>query len=84
MQRWNVAIKFFEMLDDFDFIRFEPVAFLAGRDRVGIAVPIELTTKANGKLIHDFETHLWTSRPDELVKHFQHFFDMQQFALAST
>lgn len=79
----NDVPKFFESLADFEFLRFEPFAFLEGDNMVAVPVHIELRVKANGKIIKDLEAHLWTFGADGLVTHFRHLVDTQQFAMAT-
>ncbi len=83
--RWGRAAVpgFFASLADFEFIRFEPFAFLEDDDRVAVPVRLELVVKANGKRIRDLEMHLWTFGPEGLVPGFRHFVDTQQWAQSS-
>lgn len=74
---------FFESLADFDFLRFEPQAFLEGADMVAVPVAIELRYKPNGRIIRDLEAHLWTFGADGQVTRFRHLVDTHQFALAT-
>lgn len=74
---------FFGTLADFEFLRFEPFAFLEDEHRIAVPVRLELVVKANGKHIHDLEMHLWTFGPDGLVTGFRHFVDTQQWAQAT-
>jgi uncharacterized protein len=78
--RQNI-VGFFESLADFDFLRFEPQAFLDGGNQVAVPVQIELRVKANGKVIRDLELHLFTFGADGLVTRFRHFVDTHQFAM---
>lgn len=71
---------FFATLADFEFVRFEPYAFLEGDDMVAVPVRLELVYKANGKRIRDLEMHLWTFGPDGRVTGFRHFVDTHQWA----
>jgi ketosteroid isomerase-like protein len=75
--------QFFAALADFEFLRFEPVAFLEGGNMVAVPIQLELRVKANGKTIKDLEAHLWTFGDDGLVTRFRHFVDSRQFALAT-
>ena len=54
------VVGFFQSLADFEFLRFEPQAFLEGGDMVAVPVRLELRVKANGKIIRDLEMHLFT------------------------
>jgi ketosteroid isomerase-like protein len=75
--------QFFASLSDFEFLRFEPLAFLEGADMVFVPVRIELRVRATGRIIRDLEAHLWTFAADGKVSRFRHFVDTQQFALAT-
>jgi len=70
-------------LADFEFVRFEPFAFLEGDDMVAVPVRLELVYKPNGRRIRDLEMHLWTFGPDGLVTAFRHLVDTHQFAQAT-
>jgi uncharacterized protein len=74
---------FFETLDDFDFIKFEPFAFLEGDGMVVSLAHIELTVRSNGKTFRDLEGHLWTFAPDGRVARFRHLTDTHQLALVT-
>lgn len=76
--------EFFASLADFEFVRFEPFAFLEGDNMVAVPVHLELVYKANGKRIRDLEMHLWTFGPDGLVARFRHLVDTHQFAQATS
>jgi ketosteroid isomerase-like protein len=75
---------FFASLADFEFVRFEPFAFLEGDDMVAVPVRLELVYKANGQRFRDLEMHLWTFGPDGLVTAFRHFVDTQLWARATS
>jgi len=77
------VLQFFATLADFEFLRFEPVAFLEGGDLVAVPIQLELRVKATGKVIRDLEAHLWTFGADGRVARMRHFVDTQQFALAA-
>lgn len=77
------VVKFFETLADFEFLRFEPVAFLEGGNMVAVPINLELRVKATGKVIKDLEAHLWTFGDDGRVTRMRHLVDTHQFALAS-
>ncbi|WP_342361547.1 nuclear transport factor 2 family protein [Terrarubrum flagellatum] len=74
------VVKFFETLADFDFVRFEPQAFLAGEDMIAVPIQIELVHKATGRRVRDCEAHLWTFGADGLVTRFRHLVDTRQYA----
>lgn len=78
------VVKFFETLADFEFLRFEPIAFLEGGNMVAVPIHLELRVKANGRLIRDLEAHLWTFGDDGLVSRMRHLVDSHQFALATS
>jgi len=74
---------FFASLADFEFVRFEPFAFLEGDNTVAVPVRLELVHRATGKRIRDLEMHLWTFAPDGQIAGFRHFVETLQWALAS-
>jgi ketosteroid isomerase-like protein len=74
--------KFFSMLADYEFVRFEPIAFLEGGNLVAVPIHLELRVKATGKLIRDLEAHLWTFGNDGLITRLRHLADTRQFELA--
>ncbi|MFO1070102.1 MAG: nuclear transport factor 2 family protein [Geminicoccaceae bacterium] len=75
---------FFADLADFEFRRFEPVAFLEGDDMVAVPIRLELFVKATGKTIRDLEVHLWTFGKDGKVTQMRHLVDTLQFADATS
>ncbi len=74
---------FFESLADFEFVRFEPIAFLEGDGMVAVPIQLELVVKKNGKRIRDLEAHLWTFGANGLVTRLRHLLDSHQWALAT-
>lgn len=74
---------FFASLADFEFVRFEPFAFLEGDNRVAVPVHLELVHRATGKRIRDLEMHLWTFALDGQISGFRHFVDTLQWAQAT-
>lgn len=74
------VVKFFETLADFEFIQFEPRAFLTDGSTVAVPIAIELVHKASGRRIRDLEAHLWTFGADGLVARFRHLVDTRQYA----
>ena len=74
---------FFASLADFEFVRFEPFAFLEDDDRLAVPVRLELVHRASGKRIRDLEMHLWTFAPDGQIAGFRHFVDTLQWAQAT-
>ncbi|MCC6128431.1 MAG: nuclear transport factor 2 family protein [Acidobacteria bacterium] len=79
----EAVVGFFLTLSDFEFLKFEPFAFLEGDGMVAVPVRLELEYKANGKRIRDLEMHLWTFGGDGKVTGFRHFVDTLQFASAT-
>lgn len=77
------VVQFFATLADFEFLRFEPSAFLEGGNMVAVPIHLELRVKANGKVIRDLEMHLWTFGDRGFVSRFRHLVDSHQFALAT-
>jgi ketosteroid isomerase-like protein len=71
---------FFQALAEFEFVRFEPVAFLEGGDMIGVPFQVELIYKPNGRRYRDLEMHLWTFGADGLARRFRHLADTQQLA----
>lgn len=76
--------QFFATLADFEFLRFEPVAFLEGGNLVAVPIQLELRVRATGKLIRDLEAHLWTFGEDGKVTRLRHLVDTLQFAQAAS
>ena len=81
--RAEVPGFFSDVLGDFEFVRFEPVAFLEGDNMVAVPIHLEVVVKANGRRIRDLEAHLWTFGADGLVTRIRHLIDSHQFALAT-
>jgi ketosteroid isomerase-like protein len=80
-RRGRAAVaEFFEALAPYEFLRFEPVAFLEGGDMVAVPILLGLRHKASGREMHDLEVHLWTLGPDGLVRRLRHILDTRQFA----
>lgn len=75
--------KFFASLADFEFLRFEPFAFLEGENVVAVPIHLELRVKKTGKVIKDLEAQLWTLGDDGLVKQMRHRTDTRPFAQAA-
>jgi ketosteroid isomerase-like protein len=74
--------KFFALLADYEFLRFEPIAFLEGGNLVAVPIHVELRVKASGKRIKDLEAHLWTFGADGMITRMRHLADTQQFVSA--
>lgn len=82
-RRGRESIKgFFETLADFEFLRFEPTAFLEGDGMVAVPIRIELKVKSTGRPIKDIEVHLWTFTPEGQVQSFRHTADTLQWSRA--
>jgi uncharacterized protein len=82
-QSRDAVPAFFASLADFEFVRFEPFAFLEGDNMVAVPVRLELVYRANGRRIRDLEIHLWTFEPDGQISGFRHFVDTLQWAQAT-
>jgi uncharacterized protein len=79
--RGHAAVTdFFAALEPYEFLRFEPVAFLEGGDMVAVPIHLGLRHRASGREMHDLEVHLWTFGQDGLVKRLRHILDTHQFA----
>jgi len=74
---------FIASLADFEFVCFEPFAFLEGDNTVVVPVRLELFCGANGKRIRDLGMHLWTFAPDGQTAGFRYFVDTLQWAQAT-
>ena len=73
------AQRFFGLLDDLEFARFEPTNFLAGGDQVAVTINLEVTVKATGRTAEALEIHLWTFGEDGKVSRFFHCIDRHAF-----
>jgi len=83
-RRGREAVRgFFGVLAAYEFLRFEPVAFLADDHMVAVPVRLEMRERATGKVIRDLEAHLWTFAADGKVSRFRHLCDTLQFAEAA-
>jgi uncharacterized protein len=76
------AQRFFELLGDLEFGRFEPTNFLTGGDQVAVTIDVEATVKATGRTAEALEIHLWTFRDDGKVSRFFHCIDRHAFVHA--
>jgi uncharacterized protein len=76
------ARRFFELLGDLEFTRFEPTNFLTGGNQVAVTIDVEVTVKATGRTAEALEIHLWTFGDDGKVSRFFHSIDRQAFVLA--
>jgi ketosteroid isomerase-like protein len=76
------AARFFEALQDLEFLKFEPKNFLTGGDQVAVPIDVEAKVKATGNTAKALEVHLWTFRDDGKVSRFFHAIDRHAFVLA--
>lgn len=83
-RRGREAVRgFFGVLAAYEFVQFEPMAFLAGDNMVAVPIRLELKVRATGKVIRDLEAHLWAFAPSGKVARFRHLCDTLQFAEAA-
>jgi uncharacterized protein len=75
--------EFFETLRALEFHRFQPLAFMAGDDRVAAVIDVELTVRDSGRSIRDEELHLWTFDDRGRVSRFRHYVDTAQHVAAN-
>jgi uncharacterized protein len=73
---------FAELAQHYDFLRFEPVAFLTGGDMVAVPIHLELRHRASGRTFGDLEVHLWTFGADGRVTRLRHVIDPRPFEQA--
>jgi ketosteroid isomerase-like protein len=76
------AQRFFELLGNLEFSRFEPTNFLAGGNQVAVPINVVVTVKATGRTAEALEVHLWTFGDDGKVSRFFHAIDRHAFWLA--
>jgi uncharacterized protein len=76
------ARRFFELLGDVEFSRFEPTNFLTGGDQVAVPINVVATVKATGRTAEALEIHLWTFGDDGKVSRFFHAIDRHAFVQA--
>jgi ketosteroid isomerase-like protein len=76
------ARRFFELLGDLEFSRFEPTNFLSGGDQVAVPIHVAVTVKATGRTAEALEIHLWTFGDDGKVRRFFHAIDRHAFVQA--
>jgi hypothetical protein len=76
------AGRFFEALQDLEFLRFEPTNFMSGGDQVAVPINVTVRVKATGNVVEALEMHLWTFGADGQVTRFFHCIDRHAFVLA--
>jgi ketosteroid isomerase-like protein len=76
------AARFFEALQELEFLRFEPMNLLTGGNQVAVTVDVEAKVKSTGRLVKALEIHLWTFGEDGKVSRFFHCIDRHAFVLA--
>jgi ketosteroid isomerase-like protein len=76
------AARFFQLLQDLEFHRFEPTNFLTGGNQVAVTINLEAEVKATGRTAEALEIHLWTFGDDGKVSRFFHAIDRHAFVLA--
>jgi uncharacterized protein len=74
--------RFFEALGEVEFLRFEPLNFLAGGNQVAVPIQVGLKVKATGKVAEALEIHLFTFGEDGKVRRFFHCIDRHACVLA--
>jgi ketosteroid isomerase-like protein len=74
--------RFFEMLEELEFLRFEPTNFLTGENQVAVTINLGIKVKATGKTAEALEIHLWTFGEDGKVTRFFHCIDRHALWLA--
>jgi ketosteroid isomerase-like protein len=74
--------RFFEALQDLEFLRFEPTNFLTGGNQVAVPINVQVEVKATGKVAEALEIHLWTFGDDGKASRFFHAIDRHAFVLA--
>ena len=76
------AARFFEALQDLEFLQFEPTNFLSGGNQVAVPINIKVEVTSTGKTVEALELHLWTFGDDGRVSRFFHCIDRHAFVLA--
>jgi ketosteroid isomerase-like protein len=67
--------RFFERLDEVEFIRFEPTNFLTNGNQVAVPINVEVKVKATGNTAKALEIHLWTFGDDGKITRLFHCID---------
>lgn len=66
---------FFASLQGLEFHQFDVRNLLEGGNQVAGIIALEVTVKASGKRVRDYEIHLWTFDEAGQVVAFRHFVD---------
>jgi uncharacterized protein len=74
--------RFFEALQDIEFLKFEPTNFLTGGNQVAVTIDIAMRVKSTGNTAEALEIHLWTFGEDGKVSRLFHCIDRHAVALA--
>jgi uncharacterized protein len=74
--------RFFDAVQDLEFLRFEPTNFLSGGNQVAVPIEVEVEVKSTGKTVAALEIHLWTFGDDGKVRRLFHCIDRHAFVLA--
>jgi hypothetical protein len=69
---------FMHDLEVWEFLRFEPQAFLAAGDMVAVPVRIELRHRETGKTFRDLESHWFTFGRNGKLTRLRHMIDTAQ------
>ncbi len=87
--RSEVPGFFAELVHEFEFVTFQPFAFLEGASAEGLpmvcaCIDVELRARTTGKTVKDIEVHLWTFGVDGKAARLRHLIDTRQIAAALT
>jgi hypothetical protein len=74
--------RFFRALEEVEFLRFEPLNFLAGGNEVAVPIRVAVRVKATGKVAEALEIHLFTFGEDGKVTRLFHCIDRHAFVVA--
>jgi hypothetical protein len=74
---------FFAELAPFEFLRFDPFAFLEGGDMVTALIHVHLRHRGTRREVRDLEAHLWTFAADGRARRLRHLVDTRQLAWAT-
>ena len=66
---------FFQAIQELEFLRFEPTAYLSNDTMVAVPVRFEVIVKTSGRRVSDLEMQLWTFNSEGQVTRFRHFVD---------
>jgi ketosteroid isomerase-like protein len=78
----HVERFFSTLVQELEFLKFEPTNFLSGGNQVAVPIDVEVRVKATGTTVKALEVHLWTFREDGKVTRFFHCIDRHAFVLA--